>query len=80
MSQSADTLPQHIRPAAHLRSIGWVVRRALLGIFALGLVNRYDLVKLRSVPLPGALLNRVRVWMLSPAERLAGLFEPRRVP
>ena len=53
---------------------------ALLGIFALGLVNRYDLVKLRSVPLPGALLNRVRVWMLSPAERLAGLFEPRRVP
>ena len=35
MSQSVDTLQQPLRPAAHLRSGGWVVRRALLGILAL---------------------------------------------
>lgn len=35
MSQPAETLQPPIRPAAHLRSAGWVVRRALIGIFAL---------------------------------------------
>lgn len=35
MSQSADTLIQTIRPAAHLRSASWFVRRALIGVFAL---------------------------------------------
>ena len=35
MLQQADTLQQPIRPAAHLRSTGWVLRRALIGIFAL---------------------------------------------
>lgn len=35
MSQPAETVQLPIRPAAHLRSMGWVVRRALLGIFAL---------------------------------------------
>lgn len=27
--------PQTLRPAAHLRSRGWVLRRALLGVIAL---------------------------------------------
>jgi PST family polysaccharide transporter/lipopolysaccharide exporter len=53
---------------------------AFLGIFALGLVNRYDLVKLASVPLPGALLNRVRASLVAFADQLARMFEPRRVP
>ena len=35
MSQPAESLQQPIRPAAHIRSSGWVLRRALLGIFAL---------------------------------------------
>jgi type II secretory pathway component PulL len=35
VSQSTDMLQQTARPAAHLRSGGWVLRRALLGIFAL---------------------------------------------
>ena len=34
MSQQAS-IEQTIRPAAHLRSAGWVLRRALIGIFAL---------------------------------------------
>lgn len=35
MIQSADNVQQPIRPAAHLRSGGWVIRRALIGLFAL---------------------------------------------
>lgn len=53
---------------------------AFFGIFALGLVNRYDLLKLGSVPLPGAALNRVRTSLLGVADRFARVFEPRRVP
>ena len=34
-SQTAIELTQTLRPAAHLRSAGWFVRRALLGMFAL---------------------------------------------
>ena len=35
MSQSAETVQLPLRPAAHLRSGGWVVRRAVFGILAL---------------------------------------------
>ena len=35
MNQPADLSTTILRPAAHLRSASWFVRRALLGIFAL---------------------------------------------
>ena len=34
-SQMANNQAQTLRPAAHLRSAGWFLRRALLGVFAL---------------------------------------------
>ena len=37
-----------------------LVLPSLLGVFALGLLNRYDLEKVSSLPLPGAWLPRVR--------------------
>ena len=35
VTQPATDQTQTLRPAAHLRSAGWIVRRALLGVFAL---------------------------------------------
>ncbi|OGF16972.1 MAG: hypothetical protein A2W00_11085 [Candidatus Eisenbacteria bacterium RBG_16_71_46] len=53
---------------------------ALLGVFALGLVNRYDLVKLSSVSLSLRVLRVSRDWVVSGADRVARAFEPRSVP
>ncbi|MCC6650465.1 MAG: oligosaccharide flippase family protein [Candidatus Eisenbacteria bacterium] len=51
---------------------------SVLGVFALGLVNRYDLEKVSSLPLPGAWLPRVRNLCVAVADRLARTFEHRR--
>lgn len=51
---------------------------SLLGVFALGLINRYDLEKVSSLPLPGAWLPRVRNACVALADRLARTFEYRR--
>lgn len=50
----------------------------IVGIFALGLVTRYDLAKLSQLRLPGARLARVRDAVVSTADRLARVFETRR--
>ncbi len=50
----------------------------VLGIFALGLVNRYDLEKLSSLKLPSEAAGTVRDRMVAAAERLIRVFEPRR--
>ena len=55
-----------------------LVLPSLLGVFALGLLNRYDLEKVSSLPLPGAWLPRVRDAFVSVADRLARTFEYRR--
>ncbi|MBI5171081.1 MAG: oligosaccharide flippase family protein [Candidatus Eisenbacteria bacterium] len=55
-----------------------LVLPSLLGVFALGLLNRYDLEKVSSLPLPGAWLPRVRDALVSVADRLARTFEYRR--
>ncbi len=51
---------------------------ALLGVFALGLVNRYDLEKVASLPLSVGWLARFRDQFVAGAGRLVRLFEPRR--
>ncbi|MBK7366696.1 MAG: hypothetical protein IPJ04_02000 [Candidatus Eisenbacteria bacterium] len=55
-----------------------LVLPSLLGVFALGLLNRYDLEKVSSLPLPGTWLPRVRDALVSVADRLARTFEYRR--
>ncbi len=55
-----------------------LVLPSLLGVFALGLLNRYDLEKVSSLPLPGTWLPRVRDAFVSVADRLARTFEYRR--
>jgi O-antigen/teichoic acid export membrane protein len=50
---------------------------AVVGTFALGLLNRYDLEKLSALPLPGAWLPRGRDAVVAAADRLARVFEPR---
>ncbi len=55
-----------------------LVLPSLLGVFALGLLNRYDLEKVSSLPLPGAWLPRVRDALVAAADRLARTFEFRR--
>ncbi len=63
---------------------GWtlLLRLALvpvgvLAVFALGLVNRYDLEKLASVPLGADWMRRTRDTVVSGADRIARAFEPR---
>jgi len=51
---------------------------AAIGLFALGLVNRYDLEKVSSLPLPAAWLDRARDRLVAGAELLMRVFEPRR--
>ncbi len=55
-----------------------LVPPAILGVFALGLVTRYDLDKLAGLQLPGRWLPRARDTVVGGAERLARLFETRR--
>lgn len=50
----------------------------LVGIFALGLMTRYDLEKLGSVPLERAWLRRTRDALVAGADRLALVLGPRR--
>jgi len=50
---------------------------AVLGVFALGLVNRYDLEKLSGLPLPSAALGRARDAVVRGADQLIRAFEPR---
>lgn len=49
---------------------------AALGVFALRLVNRYDLGKLSSIPLGTAWLRRCRDTVVSGLDRLVRTFEP----
>ena len=49
----------------------------LVAVFAAGLVNRYDVSKLSSLPLAGG-QRRARDWAVAIGERLARAFEPRR--
>lgn len=50
----------------------------VVGAFALGLVTRYDLEKLSSLPLRAAWLRRLRDQFVNGADRLARAVEPRR--
>ena len=50
----------------------------LLAIFALGLVTRYDLQKLSSLPVRARWLRTVRDVCVDAADRVARMFEPRR--
>lgn len=56
----------------------FLVVPAVVGTFALGLVTRYDLVKLSQLALPGTWLPRVRDRVVAAADRLARVFETRR--
>jgi O-antigen/teichoic acid export membrane protein len=64
-------------PAAALLRVA-LAPVGLLGVFALGLVTRYDLEKLASVPLGSAWLRRTRDGVVAGADRLARALEPRR--
>jgi O-antigen/teichoic acid export membrane protein len=55
----------------------FLVLPAIVGMFALGLVTRYDLGKLQTLPLPGTWLPRVRDSAVTIADRLARIFETR---
>ncbi len=60
--------------------LGLVVRLGMIplwltGVFALGLVNRYDLGKLSGVPLGSRWLRRSRDSVVAAADRLARVFE-----
>jgi O-antigen/teichoic acid export membrane protein len=56
----------------------FLVIPAVVGSFALGLVNRYDLEKLSGLALPGRWLPSARDAVVAAADRLARLFEYRR--
>lgn len=56
----------------------FLVVPAIVGMFALGLVTRYDLDKLAHLKLPGRWLPRVRDRVVAAADRLARVFETRR--
>lgn len=56
----------------------FLVLPAIVGVFALGLVTRYDLDKLSQLHLPGAVLPRARDAVVGVADRLARVFENRR--
>lgn len=56
----------------------FLVVPAVVGVFALGLVTRYDLDKLAHLNLPGRRLPRVRDRVVAAADRLARVFETRR--
>ena len=51
---------------------------SLLGVFALGLLTRYDLEKLSTLKLPNPWLTRMRDRVVAVADRLARAFEYRR--
>lgn len=55
-----------------------MVAPMVVGTFALGLVTRYDLGKLSTLPLPGEWLPRARDAVVAVADRLARVFEYRR--
>ena len=52
-----------------------LVPAGLAGVFALGLINRYDLGKLSGIPLGAAWLRRSRDSVVAAADRLARVFE-----
>jgi O-antigen/teichoic acid export membrane protein len=52
---------------------------AILAVFALGLVTRYDLGKLSTLPLRASWLSRTRDHVVGTADRLARILEPRGV-
>jgi len=51
---------------------------AIVALFALGLITRYDLEKLSSLDLRSALARRLRDSFVGAADRLARVLEPRR--
>ncbi len=53
---------------------------AVVGVFALGLVNRYDLDQLSSIPLRAAWLRRVRDGLVAAVQRFARPLERRSSP
>lgn len=55
-----------------------LVAPAIVALFALGLVTRYDLEKLSALELRSAPLRRVRDTVVRALDRLAERFEPRR--
>jgi O-antigen/teichoic acid export membrane protein len=55
-----------------------IVAPWLLGTFALGLITRYDLEKLSSLPLGAPWMRSIRDSLVRAADRLARAFEPRR--
>jgi O-antigen/teichoic acid export membrane protein len=55
-----------------------LVPLGLVGVFALGLVNRYDLDKLSSVPLQAGWMRRIRDLVMGAALAFARALEPRR--
>ena len=55
-----------------------LVPPAIVALFALGLITRYDLEKLSALELKSAAVRRVRDALVGAADRLARVFEPRR--
>jgi len=55
-----------------------LVPPAIVALFALGLITRYDLEKLSSLDLRSALARRLRDSFVGAADRLARVLEPRR--
>ena len=49
-----------------------------VGLFALGLLTRYDLEKLAALPVRPGWLRNARDTLVSVVDRLARAFEPRR--
>lgn len=64
----------HVSPWLRLA----LVAPGLLGTFALGLITRYDLEKLSTLPLRAPWLKSGRDVLVRGADRLARAFEPRR--
>ncbi|MBI5709176.1 MAG: oligosaccharide flippase family protein [Candidatus Eisenbacteria bacterium] len=51
-----------------------------VGVFALGLVRRYDLQRVAEMPLQTAWMRRVRDVLVGTVDRFARVVEPRRIP
>ena len=71
---ASETLPGPVGIAARLA----LVPAGLTGVFALGLVRRYDLGKLSGLPLRAPWMRRSRDSVVAAADRLARVFEPSR--
>ena len=65
-------------PALSLIARAALVLPAIVAVFALGLITRYDLEKLSALELRSPALRRVRDAIVGRADRLARVFEPRR--